>query len=283
MLTNSGILLVNKPKGLTSYEVVHQVKKTLNTKKVGHSGTLDPLATGLLVIGVNQGTKLLPLLPNKQKTYIAKVLIGTKTDTYDITGEVIATKEEVMPKKDDITKVLTSFLGESTQIPPIYSAKKVNGKKAYELARKGVEVELKPQTININEIELLEVDNKEFSFKLSVSKGTYIRSLIQDICEQLQIIGTMSELQRVSTDGFNLNQAIEIDNINYDKLIKIDNYLQDNYKVKQTSSKNIKNGGKIKIENDEFPILFVDEENKVIGLYDKYQEDFAKPILMLNN
>lgn len=283
MLTNSGILLVNKPKGLTSYEVVHQVKKTLNTKKVGHSGTLDPLATGLLVIGVNQGTKLLPLLPNNQKTYIAKVLIGAKTDTYDITGEVIATKEEVMPKKDDITKVLTSFLGESTQIPPIYSAKKVNGKKAYELARKGVEVELKPQTININEIELLEVDNKEFSFKVSVSKGTYIRSLIQDICEQLQIIGTMSELQRVSTDGFNLNQAIEIDNINYDKLIKIDNYLQDNYKVKQTSSKNIKNGGKIKIENDEFPILFVDEENQVIGLYDKYQEDFAKPILMLNN
>lgn len=281
MLTNSGILLVNKPKGLTSYDVVHQVKKTLGTKKVGHSGTLDPLATGLLVIGVNQGTKLLPLLPKAQKTYIAKVLIGTKTDTYDITGNVVETKEEVMPKKEDITKVLTSFLGESTQIPPMYSAKKINGKKAYELARKGIEVELKPQLINIDEIDLLAVNDKEFSFKVSVSKGTYIRSLIQDICNKLNIIATMSELERVSTDGFKINQAIEINNINYDKLIKIDDYLKEKYKVKQTSSKNIKNGGKIKIENDEFPILFVDEENQAIGLYDKYQDNFAKPILML--
>lgn len=281
MLTNSGILLVNKPKGLTSYDVVHQVKKTLGTKKVGHSGTLDPLATGLLVIGVNQGTKLLPLLPKAQKTYIAKVLIGTKTDTYDITGNVVETKEEVMPKKEDITKVLTSFLGESTQIPPMYSAKKINGKKAYELARKGIEVELKPQLINIDEIDLLAVNEKEFSFKVSVSKGTYIRSLIQDICNKLNIIATMSELERVSTDGFKINQAIEINNINYDKLIKIDDYLKEKYKVKQTSSKNIKNGGKIKIENDEFPILFVDEENQAIGLYDKYQDNFAKPILML--
>lgn len=281
MLTNSGILLVNKPKGLTSYDVVHQVKKTLGTKKVGHSGTLDPLATGLLVIGVNQGTKLLPLLPKAQKTYIAKVLIGTKTDTYDITGNVVETKEEVMPKKEDITKVLTSFLGESTQIPPMYSAKKINGKKAYELARKGIEVELKPQLINIDEIDLLAVNDKEFSFKVSVSKGTYIRSLIQDICNKLNIIATMSELERVSTDGFKINQAIEINNINYDKLIKIDDYLKEKYKVKQTSSKNIKNGGKIKIENDEFPILFTDEENQAIGLYDKYQDNFAKPILML--
>lgn len=281
MLTNSGILLINKPKGLTSYDVVHQVKKTLGTKKVGHSGTLDPLATGLLVIGVNQGTKLLPLLPKAQKTYIAKVLIGIKTDTYDITGNVVETKEEVMPKKEEITKVLTSFLGESTQIPPMYSAKKINGKKAYELARKGIEVELKPQLINIDEIDLLAVNDKEFSFKVSVSKGTYIRSLIQDICNKLNIIATMSELERVSTDGFKINQATKINNINYDKLIKIDDYLKEKYKVKQTSSKNIKNGGKVKIENDEFPILFVDEENQAIGLYDKYQDNFAKPILML--
>ncbi|MCL2384146.1 MAG: tRNA pseudouridine(55) synthase TruB [Oscillospiraceae bacterium] len=194
----NGVLIVNKPKGYTSHDVVAVLRKALNTKKIGHTGTLDPNATGILPILVGQGVKLSKYLIENDKTYIAVLKLGEKTDTGDSDGIIVETdSNNVEVEEENVSKILAGFLGKQKQIPPSYSAVKVNGKKLYEYAREGKDVEVKPRDIEIYDIELKSISGNEITFETSCSKGTYIRVLCEDIAEKLGTVGYMKELQRI--------------------------------------------------------------------------------------
>jgi len=181
----NGILIVNKPKGFTSQDVVSKVKKILNEKKAGHTGTLDPLATGVLPVLIGSSTKLSKYLIEHNKTYVAKIKLGQKTDTGDSEGKVIDEKPIPSISVSKIEKVLHTFMGKQNQIPPMYSAIKVNGKKLYEYARSGENVEITPRRIEIYSIKLLNFEDGQIEFEVSCSKGTYIRVLCEDIAKAL--------------------------------------------------------------------------------------------------
>ena len=204
-----GFLNINKPKGMTSHDVVYFVRKCLGIKQVGHSGTLDPLAEGVLVVGVGKATRLFEFL-KEEKEYIATIKFGYESDTLDVEGECIK-KEDYFPEKETLEKVLKEFLGESEQVPPKYSAIKVGGKKFYELARKGKEIgEIKSRLVNIKNIELLELDENIAKIKVACSKGTYVRSLIRDIAQKLGTVAVMSDLIRTKSGAFKIENALEI-------------------------------------------------------------------------
>lgn len=237
-----GLLIVNKPKEYTSHDVVNVIRKQLNIKKVGHTGTLDPNATGVLPILIGKATKISKYLIEHNKTYIATVKLGEKTDTGDSEGQVIETKK--IPeslKKEDINKVLQSFLGKQKQLPPMYSAIKINGKKLYEYAREGKKVEVKPRDIEIYKIELLEYKNSKIKFKVECSKGTYIRTLCENIAEKLETVGYMEELQRTKVNNFNIENSILLDNITIENaeqnIIKIEEVFKNKSTIKLDSKK----------------------------------------------
>ncbi len=182
-----GVLIVDKPKGFTSHDVVGYLRKTLNIKKIGHAGTLDPNATGVLPILIGNATKISKYLIEHDKTYIATIKIGEKTDTGDITGNIIEKDININNfTYSQVKEVLKKFIGKQEQIPPVYSAIKVQGKKAYEYARKGQAVKLEPRTIEIYDLKLIKIENLEITFEVSCSKGTYVRSLCEDICKSLR-------------------------------------------------------------------------------------------------
>ena len=204
-----GFLNINKPKGMSSHNVVYIVRKFLGIKQVGHSGTLDPLATGVLVVGVGSATRLFEFLEEK-KEYIATIKFGYESDTLDVEGELIK-KEDYFPEEETLKKVLKEFLGDTKQIPPKYSAIKVGGKKLYELARKGQEIgELKPRSIKIEKIELIDIDGCEAKIKVECSKGTYVRSLIRDVAQKLGTTAVMSDLIRTKSGEFHIENAIDL-------------------------------------------------------------------------
>ena len=207
------IIIVNKEKGMTSRDVVNRLNKILKTKKIGHTGTLDPIATGVLVVCVNEATKLSELLTSATKEYIAEIKLGVMTDTGDITGKVLKQEEAPILSEEKIKEVLNSFLGKSIQEVPLYSAIKVNGKKLYEYARNNEEVELPKREIEIFNIELLNYEKDTISFKVTVSKGTYIRSLIKDICLKLETIGTMNNLVRTKQGDYKIEDSYTLDQI----------------------------------------------------------------------
>lgn len=220
-----GVILINKEKGMTSQNVVSKVKRILNFDKAGHAGTLDPNATGVLPILVNKGTKLSKYLIEHDKIYIATLKLGEKRSTGDVEGEVTE-KDDIDLKnisKENILEVLESFKGVQSQIPPIYSALKVNGKKLYDYARNGEEVEIKPREINIYDIKLLEIydESNEIKFEVSCSKGTYIRVLCEDIASRLNTVGYMSDLQRTRVNNFDISESITISELEENKDIKI--------------------------------------------------------------
>ena len=211
-----GIIIINKPKDCTSHDVVHKVKK-ITGEKVGHTGTLDPMATGVLPLLIGKGTLCSKYLMNHNKIYEVQLTLGKKTDTADAAGTTIEEKEipQEVFQKEKIEKVLASFLGIQEQMPPMYSAIKVNGKKLYEYARKGQTVEVKPRQIEIYEIQLLQIkkEQKQIKFQVHCSKGTYIRSLCEDIAKRLGTIGYMSALNRTQVGRFSIKQAIAIEQI----------------------------------------------------------------------
>ncbi len=211
-----GIIIINKEKDYTSNDVVQIVKKIFK-EKVGHTGTLDPMATGVLPILIGKGTLLSKYLINHDKIYVATLKLGIKTDTGDITGNII--EEEQVPEQclnaEKVLEVLESIRGKQEQIPPMYSAIKVNGKKLYEYARKGLTLEVKPREIEIYDTELISIskENKEIKYKVSCSKGTYIRTLCEKIGENLGVIATMSGLERKKVGEFEISQSITIDEL----------------------------------------------------------------------
>lgn len=246
---NNLILVINKDKNFTSRDVVNKLSKLLGIKKIGHTGTLDPMATGVLVCLTNKYTKLVSLITSLEKEYIAEIKLGIKTDTYDITGNIICTEEVKIFDKKEIINVLTSFIGSYEEEVPIYSAVHVNGKRLYEYARNNEDVELPKKIVEIKNIELLEYDNDLIRFKVIVSKGTYIRSLIQDICKSLNTIGTMNSLIRSKQGNFNLEDSYtleDIENNNY-KTMNIEDVLEleivelDNFLYKKVINGNVLN------------------------------------------
>ena len=212
----NGIIVINKPKECTSHDVVYQVKKIVN-EKVGHTGTLDPMATGVLPLLIGKGTLCSKYLINHNKIYEVTLQLGKRTETADSEGKVIEEKEvtDLMLEEKNIKNILKSFLGKQEQIPPIYSAIKVNGKKLYEYARKGQEVEIKPRKIEIYEINLIKIDikAKQIEFKVHCSKGTYIRSLCEDVAKKNGTVGYMCALNRTKVGEFSIEQAITIEEL----------------------------------------------------------------------
>ena len=212
-----GILIINKHKGCTSHDIVHKIKK-ITKEKVGHTGTLDPMATGVLPLLIGKGTLCSKYLIEHDKTYKATLKLGIETDTKDLEGRVI--QEQAVDikilEKSNVENILKSFVGKQEQIPPIYSAIKVDGKKLYEYAREGKEVRIQPRTIEIYDMNLEKIDrdNKEIVFKVSCSKGTYIRSLCSDIAKKLGTIGCMSDLERLCVGRFDITESITLETIN---------------------------------------------------------------------
>ena len=231
----NGLLIINKPKGYTSHDVVNVLRKKLNTKKVGHTGTLDPNATGVLPILVGTATKISKYLVEHEKTYIATIELGKKTDTGDIEGKIIEESNLRNIEKNEVEEAIKSFFGKQIQIPPMYSSIKVNGKKLYEYAREGKTVEVKPREIEIFDIKLIEYENNEIKFNVRCSKGTYIRTLCEDIAKKLRTIGYMKELQRISVNEFNIENSIlleELENINIvEKIISIEEIFKDKSRI----------------------------------------------------
>ncbi len=206
-----GIIVINKEKGYTSHDVVNVVRKTLGMRKVGHTGTLDPEAEGVLPICLGKGTKVSDMLMFSDKEYIAGVKLGIATDTQDIWGDVIKTSDKQITE-DEFREVVNSFIGEITQVPPMYSAIKVNGKKLYEYAREGKEVERKERKVTIYGIDILSFGD-EIKIKVACSKGTYIRTLINDIGEKLGTYACMDSLVRTKSSIFTLENAVSLDEL----------------------------------------------------------------------
>lgn len=273
-----GIIIIDKPKNITSRDVVNHVCKRLNTKKIGHTGTLDPIATGVLVLCVGKATKLVELLTCEDKEYVATVKLGILTDTLDTEGKVIEEKK-VFLDKEELTKVLNSFIGEYDQEVPIYSAVKINGKKLYEYARKNKKVELPKRKVAIKSIKLLESTDDSYKFKVVVSKGTYIRSLIKDINDRLNIIGVMSDLRRTRQGKFCLSESYTLNDIdsNKYKILSINDVLKDEKCViiDDTLYKLIKNGGIIDNKYDNEYVTFIYNDN-VVAIYKVYSKDNTK-------
>ena len=275
-----GIIVINKEKNCTSHDVVRRAKKVFN-EKIGHTGTLDPNATGVLQLLVGQGTKISKYLINHDKIYEATLKLGEKKDTADIEGKTIE-KQEVQEKsleKDNVEKVFKEIIGKQKQIPPIYSAIKVKGKKLYEYARTGQNVEIKAREIEIYDIKLINInkENKEIIFKVKCSKGTYIRTLCENIAEKLESIGYMKELKRVQVGEFSIENSIKIEELenNFNNqefmekyFIELKNYFSNFQKLKLDDKdlKKFLNGVQISFNLDDGIYNIYDMQNKFIGL-----------------
>ncbi len=277
----NGYLLVNKPQGPTSHDIVMKIRRIFGTKKVGHTGTLDPLATGLMVILVGKATRAADYITADDKAYIAEAELGIVSDTLDITGELEHLEEKNFPE-DEIKKTLLSFVGESEQVPPMYSAKKINGKKLYELARSGQSIERKAVKINIPEIRIIDISKNRVKFYVHCSKGTYIRSLIDDFGKKLGYGAVMTSLKRVSTGNFSFEtdkvyDMEEIENEpNPGVLLKCVDKAFYNYPklvFNEKEEKIIKNGIPFDFSRSRFENLY--NEGDILRAYNENNEFFA--------
>lgn len=285
----NGILIVNKPKNYTSRDIVNIISKKLNTTKVGHTGTLDPIAEGVLVVPIGRALKISELLTSEKKEYIAKVILGYETDMLDITGKEI---KRNIPNvdKDKLIEVLNSFIGKYNQEVPMYSAVKVNGRKLYEYARSNIQITPPSKIVEIYSISLLEgpiyKDNTvEFTMKCEVSKGTYIRSLIRDIAYKLSTYGTMKELIRTKQGSFLLEDAFTLEDIQKDKykLLSIKEALP-NIKITKIDDKilkQVKNGMVLDKFFEEEISLLVDKDGREIAIYKDIGNGKVKPYKMI--
>ena len=276
-----GIILVNKESGMTSRDVVNKVCHILNTKKVGHTGTLDPMATGVLVLAINKGLKIVNEITSLDKEYEAEITLGIDTDTLDITGNTLSTKE-VNVTNEDIDKVLNSFIGDYDMEVPIYSAIKVNGKKLYEYARNNEEVDIPVHKVKIYELKRTsEIKDNKFSIKCKVSKGTYIRSLVRDISKELGTVGVMSKLNRTKQGKFDIKDCYtlkDIENGNYN-IISIKDVIDlPTVEIPDNLYKKIINGNKIEDIYNYEKVLF-EKDNKIIAIYIK-DDTLLKPLHM---
>ncbi len=275
------LFVVNKPRCFTSRDVVNKLSKILKIRKIGHTGTLDPIATGVLVCLTGKYTKLVDLLTSLDKEYIAEIKVGIKTDTGDITGNVIEVKNKAI-SKSDVEKVFVEFPKKYLQTVPKYSAVKINGKKLYEYARENIEVELPKREVNIYSLELIEFNEDIIKFRTHVSKGTYIRSLIEDICDNLGIVGTMNSLVRTKQGKFDISDAKTLEEIekNFLKGKNIHEFLDyPCVNINDNEIKKVVNGGKIKNNYNIKDKVILMHDNVDLAIYEVDGETL-KPFIM---
>ena len=275
----NGILVINKEKNLTSRDVVNIACKKLNTRHIGHTGTLDPIATGVLVLGVNDGCKIIDLLTSNNKTYEAEIVMGLETDTLDVTGNIIK-EEKVNISKERIEEVINNFPKKYFQEVPKYSAIHVDGKRLYEYARNNIEVELPKREVEIYSLKLLNVEGNTFKIEASVSKGTYIRSLIRDIGSMLGIPCSMKELKRTKQGIFDISNAYNVEDINQDtKLISISDALinYDRLIVSGDLATKISNGMVLDLPTKSDMVLILNkDDSRLLAIYKRYDKDPSK-------
>lgn len=287
-----GFLNINKPRGLTSFGVVREVRKIFNIKKVGHAGNLDPDATGVLVIGIGKATRFLPYITDLEKEYIARIQLGILTDTLDRTGEILKRKD--VPKLDEerVKEVLKHFEGEIMQSPPPYSAVRIEGRRLYDLAREGVLVNPKPKRVKVYSIELLDIGEDYLTLKVIAGKGTYIRSLARDIAEKLGTVGIVGDLKRTRVGHFRVEDSLSLDYPELrEKIMPIDEGLKHLPEVvlKERAAYYFRNGNRVppagilrrspKARSFEF-IRVYDETNHFIGIgYLKWDGIYPKKVL----
>lgn len=282
-----GILFINKPAGITSFDVVRQAKKVFKTKKIGHTGTLDPFAEGLLILCVNKATKLVSTFLDADKTYQGTVVLGSHYDTYDVTGTITDTNTPNV-SKEQLDVVLEGFMGEYYQEPPMYSALKKDGMKLYEYARKGIEIEREKRLVNIKNISLIE-PLKDNQFKISVqsSKGTYIRSLAVDIAEKLGTYGALKTLNRTHIDKYSLSMSVDLDKLQQSDLVSLEEHFKDLPRVELNEYliKLVKNGIQLdeRQTNLRRDFIVTDDKGNMIAYYDMVLEDKYKPVIIFGD
>ena len=291
MINRSGFVNIIKPTGMTSSDVVCKVKKILGTKKVGHFGTLDPAASGVLPLGVGKATKFFDYFLSKDKEYIAQVQFGVLTDTLDSCGKILEMKDKVV-SADEIEHILTNFIGKIKQIPPKYSAVKINGEKAYDLARQGVEFEIKARDIEIFSIELLkEISKNRFLFKVHCSAGTYIRTLFNDIANLMGTVATTPVIIRTQSGKFDTKTAITLEELERtQKILRIEDIFSDikHYEVEEVVAKKLING--VKIEKSELRVnvdtdepFFVTYQLQTLGFYCLVNNKISPIVFLFEN
>ncbi len=278
----TGIILLDKPKGITSFGAVARVRRICGEKKCGHTGTLDPMATGVLTVMLGGATRFCELLPSHDKAYTATFKLGTVTDTLDITGKILETRT-VTATADEVREKLSSFVGDISQLPPMYSAVSVNGQRLYDLARQGIEVERKARQVTVFSIEMLSENEAEGEYTVSVecSSGTYIRTLISDLGEELGCGAVLTDLRRTKANGFDISQAVTVEMLSdaaekgeIEKyLIPVDKALEDYpvIKVSAAQAKRFRNGGELDLQRLKYPRMIgyfriYDPEDNFIGL-----------------
>ncbi len=284
-----GIFFIDKPKGVTSRDVVNTIIRKTETRKVGHTGTLDPIATGVLIVCVGKATKLVDLLTATEKVYEAEICLGVETDTLDIEGSII-TEENVTLSENEIDLALQSMLGDYEQEVPKYSAVKVNGKKLYEYARENKPVVLPSRKVSILEIKrisplTIEDGHVFFSIRTKVSKGTYIRSLIRDIAKKLNTVGIMRNLRRVQQGKFTIDMCEDLDDITLSNIHPLSDVLSDIYQVvtDDVLKKEVLNGKILENTYNQKQVLFKDKEDSLLAIYKEYEKDNTKikPYIMI--
>lgn len=265
-----GVMLVNKPKGITSHDVVSRMRRTLQTRRIGHAGTLDPLATGLLVMAVGPATRFLQYLPLEPKEYVCRIRFGQETNTYDAEGDVVAEKEVPGDLENQLVEVLPDFTGEVDQLPPLFSAVKKDGKPLYAYARKGEEVERKTRTIYIEELELMETTETDARVRIVCSGGTYVRTIAHDLGDRLGCGAHVAELERTKVGKFDVGGAVELDDVSIEKLVPLSEALLPmplaglNYGQVQ----HVRHGRQVRLNEkvDGDLVGFLDLEGNVIGM-----------------
>lgn len=271
----SKVIYVDKPEGITSFDVCYKLRKVFNTKAIGHTGTLDPLASGVMIVLVDKATKANQFLVGDDKEYVAEVMYGYQTDTLDKDGKIIKKEDFKVPDPKDLNAVIDSYIKTYDQEPPLTSAIKVKGKKLYEYQRQGLKVEIPKRKVTIYDLTLLEAKDDGFSFKVKVSSGTYIRSLIRDILDDLGLIGTLVSLRRISVGNIEVKDCDKLDAILEGRYHTHSLYdvLASRYEVYEfEDDKAIRNGKKIKINtpNDE---VLIAKDKIALAIYRREDKD----------
>jgi len=271
-MSSQGILLIDKPEGITSRQVDNHFQHLFHTRKVGHLGTLDPFATGLLIVAINEATKYMNFLPDEEKTYHARLVLGKATDSGDKTGQVIEEKPVPSLSEEKVNEVFKSFLGKGSQIPPMTSAIKVDGTALYKLAHQGKEIDREPRPIEIFKLNLLELKESEILFSCRVSKGTYIRVLGEDIAKALGTVGYLESLRRTAVGNVKIEQAIPLEKASQIDLLDPADYVEyKNIEVNDEVAKKVSNGVKLSFDTDEERVL-IRYEGKALAVYEKEGE-----------
>lgn len=267
----NGIFLINKQKDWTSFDVCAKLRKKFDTKRVGHSGTLDPFAEGLMIVAMGKATKILSFIEDVSKTYIAELKLGSTTDTLDLTGNVVNEKDVPPLDNETIINSLNKFLGKSKQLPPMYSALKKDGIPLYLLAREGIEIERKLREINVYDIKLISYIHPIIKFEATVSRGTYIRVLANDIAHDLNTEGHLVSLVRSKIGDDDISNAKNVNDITIDDLKPINQVLSfmKTVKVDYNTERDIRNGIPLKYDFDNNLVLFINEKEEALAIYEK--------------